>query len=67
VEFDKAFWPADVGVFIMATEDKEEAGFLQTWVNLHRLTSKPMLVGTVVGAVAESFENMTDDEVKSKG
>lgn len=67
VEFDEIFWPTDVGVFIMATDKKEEAGFLQTWFNLHRLTNKPMLAGNIVGSVAESFENLTDDEVKSRG
>ncbi|XP_048728476.2 uncharacterized protein LOC125646288 [Ostrea edulis] len=66
VEFDEIFWPTDVGVFIMATDKKEEAGFLQTWFNLHRLTNKPMLAGNIVGSVAESFENLTDDEVKSR-
>ncbi|XP_062614287.1 uncharacterized protein LOC134276016 [Saccostrea cucullata] len=66
VEFDDIFWPPDVGVFTMATDDEKEAGFLQTWFNLHRLINKPVLMGTIVGPIAKNYESWTDDEVKNK-
>ncbi|XP_061182740.1 uncharacterized protein LOC133191074 [Saccostrea echinata] len=66
VEFDDIFWPPDVGVFTMATDNEKEAGILQTWINLHRLINKPVLMGSIGGPIAQTFESWTDDEVKSK-
>lgn len=66
VEFDEVFWPTDVGVFTMPA-DKEESGLLQTWVNLHQLIDKPILMGSVGGPIAAAFEEWSDEEVKAKG
>lgn len=66
VEFDEVFWPSDVGVFTRPAESEEEAGLLQTWFNLHRLVNKPILMGSIVGPIAETFESWSDDEVKVK-
>lgn len=66
VEFDEAFWPSDVGVFTKPAEIEEEAGLLQTWFNLHRLVNKPILMGSMVGPIAKTFESWSDDEVKVK-
>lgn len=67
VEFDEAFWPTDVGVFTRPAESEEEAGLLQTWFNLHQLVNKPILMGSIVGPIAKTFESWSDDEVKVKG
>lgn len=67
VEFDEAFWPTDVGVFTRPAESEEEAGLLQTWFNLHQLVNKPILMSSIVGPIAKTFESWSDDEVKVKG
>ena len=67
VEFDEVFWPTDVGVFTMPADKEEESGLLQTWVNLHRLIDKPILMGSVGGPIAAAFEEWSDEEVKVKG
>ncbi|XP_078332871.1 uncharacterized protein LOC111122529 [Crassostrea virginica] len=66
VEFDEVFWPTDVGVFTMPADKEEESGLLQTWVNLHRLIDKPILMGSVGGPIAAAFEEWSDEEVKAK-
>ena len=65
VEFEKVFWPKDVGSFsIFSTETT--GGFLQMWTNLYRLTGSPYLAGNVFGDSVIAFEKMSDKELKHK-
>ena len=65
VQFDKVFWPEDVGSFAVFSADAA-GGFLQMWTNLYRLTGAPYLAGNVFGETAVAFEKMSDKELKQK-
>jgi hypothetical protein len=67
LQFDKVFWPEDVGVFTMVTSSQSEAGMLQTWINLHRYVKKPLLMGMLHDQAAVRFENMTDNDIIENG
>ncbi|KAK3088476.1 hypothetical protein FSP39_019647 [Pinctada imbricata] len=67
LEFDRVFWPKDVGVFTMATNNSSEFGYFQTWINVHFFTEKPILMGNVYGDKAKAFEQLTDEDVKLQG
>ncbi|KAK7091653.1 uncharacterized protein [Littorina saxatilis] len=64
VEFDVPFWPNDHGVFIAAAQHEDDRGFLQTWLNIHKVLGKPVLVGLLFGDAARRFESLSDEEVK---
>lgn len=67
VEFEHAFWPADFGVFVRAVQSPKERGHLQTWVNIHRILSKPILSSFLTGQPAIKFEKLSDEEVEKSG
>ncbi|XP_041361183.1 polyamine oxidase 2-like [Gigantopelta aegis] len=66
VEFDEVFWPEDVGVFVLAPATEADEGFLQVWLNSHKLGGTKSLTGMMFGPAADRFENMTDEEVETK-
>lgn len=67
VEFESAFWSNEFGVFLLATKNEEERGFLQTWLNVHKVLGKPVLVGLLFGEKARDFEKIPDDKVQALG
>ncbi|CAC5388620.1 KDM1B [Mytilus coruscus] len=64
LQFNKVFWPEDIGIFTLVTSNQDDMGMLQTWVNLHRYVNKPLLMGMLHDQAAVRFENMTDNEIK---
>ena len=54
-------------MFMVAPESDLDLGNLDTWVNVHKLISKPFLVGTLLGKAALNFEEFSDEEVKIHG
>ena len=67
MEFEQAFWPQDVGVFVRAVQTNKESGHLQTWINIHRIVGVPALSGYLGGRPAEAFEKLSDDEAEKAG
>ena len=67
VEFDAAFWSDDYGVFLLAARTAEDRGCLQTWLNLHKLLAKPVLVGMLLGNAARHMESLAQEEVEAMG
>ena len=67
VEFDSAFWSDDYGVFLLAARTAEDRGFLQTWLNLHKLLAKPVLMGLLLGNAARHVESLSQEEVEAMG
>ena len=61
VEFDTAFWSDDYGVFLLAAQTEEDRGCLQTWLNLHKVMAKPVLVGLLLGNAARHMESLTQE------
>ncbi|XP_059152255.1 lysine-specific histone demethylase 1A-like [Physella acuta] len=64
VQFERAFWPAEHGVFVRAVSKDAERGNLQTWVNVHKIIGKPYLSSFLTGTAAQEFEKLTDKEAK---
>ena len=67
VEFDSAFWSDDYGVFLLAARTAEDRGCLQTWLNLHKLLVKPVLMGLLLGNAARHMESLSQEEVEVMG
>ncbi|RUS70727.1 hypothetical protein EGW08_021505 [Elysia chlorotica] len=64
VEFENAFWPHNIGVFVRAVQTDAEKGQLQTWFNLKPVSGAPALSGYLGGKAAEAFEKLSDEEAK---
>ncbi|XP_005089304.1 polyamine oxidase 3 [Aplysia californica] len=64
LEFESAFWPSDFGVFLRAVQEDQDRGYMQSWINIHRLVGLPVLTTFVMGDSAIGFEKMTDDDIK---
>ena len=67
VEFEAAFWSGDYGVFQLAAQREEDRGCLQTWLNLHQVLGKPILVGLLLGSAAREVESLSQEELKTQG
>lgn len=64
VGFEEAFWPKNVGTFIVFSETASE-GFLQTWFNSYRLTDNPFLTANIIGNKAVEWEAKSKKEQKA--
>ena len=67
IEFEHAFWPSDIGIFLTAVKEDKKRGYMQSWINVHRLIGKPMLATFITGDLAVEFEKQSSDEVKQSG
>ena len=67
MEFDHAFWPDDVGIFLKAERKDKERGWMQSWINLQRIAGLPMLATFITGDRAIDFEKLSDEEIKESG
>ncbi|KAK3769699.1 hypothetical protein RRG08_004950 [Elysia crispata] len=64
VEFDHAFWPQEIGMFVRAVQAEEEMGHLQVWFNINQIVGVPALSGYLGGKAAEAFEKLSDEEAE---
>ena len=67
VEFDHAFWPQEIGMFVRAVQAEEEMGHLQVWFNINQIVGVPALSGYLGGKAAEAFEKLSDEEAEKAG
>ncbi|KAK7480900.1 hypothetical protein BaRGS_00027901, partial [Batillaria attramentaria] len=58
------FWSDDHDVYIVAAERDSERGNLQTWLNLHRVLGKPVLVGMVMDQAGSQIEALSDEDLR---
>lgn len=64
VHFNSSFWSDEHDVYIAAAETDADRGYLQTWLNLHRILGKPVLVGLAVGEAANQLEALSDEDLR---
>jgi polyamine oxidase len=62
LQFDEIFWEPDVDLLGYVGPER---GLFSEWVNVAKYTGEPILIGFNASSVAETLENLTDDEIVS--